>query len=135
MVTGDAPVPSGLYPTRISTKLAWIYSVTDSLGDLDGDGLANLLEYGLHAQPLVPDVAALPQVALEGNDLTLTYTKVTTALDIQYLVEQSSDVANWSAVATKNEILATTANVQTIKARVARNNAAQLFLRLRITRP
>lgn len=67
MITGAAPVPSGFYPTRISTKLAWIYSVTDSLGDLDHDGQPNLLEYGLRAQPLIPDAAKLPQVALEGT--------------------------------------------------------------------
>ncbi|MGI8433068.1 MAG: hypothetical protein ACR2MW_12355 [Chthoniobacterales bacterium] len=135
LVSGSAPVPAGFYPTRISSKLAWIYSVTDSLGDLDRDGLTNLLEYGLHAQPLVPDVAKLPQVALEGSDLTLIYTKVTTASDIQYLVEQSTDLTSWTAATATNEIVATNANVQTIKAKVARNSNAQLFLRLRITRP
>lgn len=135
LVSGSAPVPAGFYPTRISSKLAWIYSVTDSLGDPDYDGQKDLLEYGLHAQPLIPDAAKLPQVALEGSFLTLTYSKVTTATDIQYVVEQSTNLSTWTVAAPTNEIVATNANVQTVKAKVARNNAAQLFLRLRITRP
>ncbi|HEY3594258.1 MAG TPA: hypothetical protein VGL13_10290 [Polyangiaceae bacterium] len=135
LIAGDAPVPSGFYPTRISSKLGWIYSVTDPSGDLDGDGLPNLLEYGLHTQPLTPDAARLPQVAREGTDLTLTYTRVTTATDIQYLVEQSTDLAHWSAAAATNEVIATQDNLQTIKARVAIGSASRLFLRLRITRP
>ena len=135
LITGDAPVPSGFYPTRISSKLGWIYSVTDSLGDLDGDGLPNLLEYALHTDPLSADATNLTKVALESGYLTLIYTKVTSATDIQYSVEQSSDLAKWTTANPSNEIVETQANLQTIKAKVAINGAPQLFLRLRITRP
>ncbi|MBA3961025.1 MAG: hypothetical protein H0X40_03880 [Chthoniobacterales bacterium] len=135
LITGNAPVPSGFYPTRISSKLGWIYSVTDSLGDLDADGLANLLEYALHTNPLAADTTSLPKVALESGFLTLTYTKVTTATDIQYSVEQSSDLTNWTTSNPTNEVVATQNNVQTIKAKVALNGATRLFLRLRVTRP
>ena len=123
------------YPTRISSKLAWIYGVTDPSGDLENDGVPNLLEYALHANPLASDAARLPLVGLEGSFLTLTYSKVTSATDIQYVVEKSSDLLTWTAANPTNEILDTQANVQTIKAKVARNGATQLFLRLRITRP
>ena len=135
LITGNAPVPAGFYPTRISSKLAWIYGVTDPSGDLENDGVANLLEYALHANPLASDAARLPLVGLEGSFLTLTYSKVTSAADIQYVVEKSSDLLTWTAANPTNEILDTQANVQTIKAKVARNGATQLFLRLRITRP
>ena len=134
LITGDAPVPAGLYPTRISSKLAWIYSVTDPYSDLDADGISNLLEYALHTNPKAPDAASLPAVALEGDYLALTYSKVTTATDIQYSVEQSADLATWTVANPTNEIIATIGNVQTIKARVAINGANRLFLRLRITR-
>jgi hypothetical protein len=133
-ITGPDPLPAGFYPTRISSKLAWIYSVTDPAGDADGDGIANLLEYALHADPLTPDVARLPVVALEGSDLTLTYFKVTTATDIQYTVEQSFDLVAWTTASSIDEVVATDANVETIKAKVPTNGAPQLFLRLRITR-
>ena len=134
MIEGDAPVPAGFYPTRISSKLGWIYSVTDPTGDLDADGLANLLEYALHGNPTTPDTPRSPTVAIESGYLTLTYFKVTTALDIQYAIEQSTDLVTWTTAGSIDEIIATQDNVQTIKAKVAMNGAPRLFLRLRITR-
>jgi hypothetical protein len=134
LIDGDAPVPAGFYPTRIFSKLGWIYSVTDPSGDLDADGLSNLLEYALHGNPTTPDTARLPTVALEGGYLTLTYFKVTTALDIQYAIEQSTDLLMWTPANSTDEIIATQDNVQTIKAKVATNGEPRLFLRLRITR-
>ena len=134
LITGGAPVPAGFYPTRISSKLGWIYSVTDPSGDLDADGKSNLLEYALHTNPIASDAASLPAVAIEGSFLTLTYSKVTTATDIQYSVEESTDLATWTAANPTDQIVATQGNVQTIKAQVAINGASQLFLRLRITR-
>ena len=134
LIEGDAPVPAGFYPTRISSKLGWIYSVTDPTGDLDADGLTNLLEYALHGNPTTPDTARSPTVAIESGYLTLTYFKVTTALDIQYAIEQSTDLVTWTTAGSIDEIIATQDNVQTIKAKVAMNGAPRLFLRLRITR-
>jgi len=135
LITGDAPVPAGFYPTRISSKIGWIYSVTDPSGDLDADGLPNLLEYALHSNPAASDVTRLPTVAVEGSNLTLTYFKVTTATDIQYSVEKSTDLITWTDANPTNQIVATQGNVQTVKALVAINGSSRLFLRLRITRP
>jgi hypothetical protein len=135
LIDGDAPVPAGFYPTRISSKLGWIYSVTDPSGDLDADGMSNLLEYALHENPTAPGVARLPTVALAGGYLTLTYSQVTTATDIQYAVEKSTDLTTWVAANPVNQVIATEGNVQTIKAQVALTGAPRLYLRLRITRP
>ena len=41
-ITGPAPVPSGFYATRVSSKLAWIYSMIDPTGDNNGNGRSNL---------------------------------------------------------------------------------------------
>src|SRR6185437_11265018 len=101
---------------------------------LDADGLTNLLEYALHGNPTTPDTARSPMVAIESGYLTLTYFKVTTALDIQYAIEQSTDLVTWTTAGSIDEIIATQDNVQTIKAKVAMNGAPRLFLRLRITR-
>lgn len=135
LITGPPPIPAGFYPTRISTKLAWIYSVIDPTGDLDGDGIPNLMEYALHLDPLAPDAAGLPRVGREGNFLTLTYSKVTTATDITYTVLQSSDLSSWSTATTQNDILSTNGNVQTIKARIDIGTSTHLFAELRVTRP
>jgi len=135
LISGEAPVPSGFYPTRISSKVGWIYSVTDPSGDLDTDGMPNLLEYALHSSPVTPDVTLLPTVAIEGGNLALTYSRVTTAADIQYTIEKSTDLITWTAADPTNQIVATQGNVDTINAQVAINGASRLFLRLRITRP
>ena len=135
LIEGDAPVPAGFYPTRVSSKLGWIYSVTDPSGDLDADGMSNLVEYALHANPTAPDAAHLPSVALASGFLTLTYSQVTTATDLQYAVEKSTNLTTWVAANPITQVIATEGNVQTIKAQVALNGAHRLYLRLRITRP
>jgi len=64
LVTGSDPVPSGFYPTRISTKLAWIASVVAS-----------------------------PVGGHDSNFATLTYTKLLD-IPVSYSVEQSTDLSN-----------------------------------------
>ncbi len=135
LIAGPNPVPTGFYSTRVSSKLDWIYSVTDPSGDPDGDGILNLLEYALHLNPLRPDAAGAPRAGREGNFLTLTYTKVTTATDINYVVEQSTNLVSWTTATSQDEIVSTNGNVQTIKAKVDIGAATKLFLRLRVTRP
>ena len=60
---------------------------------------------------------------------------MTTAADIQYTIEKSTDLITWTAADPTNQIVATQGNVDTINAQVAINGASRLFLRLRITRP
>jgi hypothetical protein len=134
-ITGDTAVPTGFYASRIASELGWIYSVIDPTGDLDADEIPNLLEYALNLDPLTPDAAGLPRVGREGNFLTLTYTKVISATDIQYIVEQSTDLAFWTMANPQNDIVSSTGDTQTIKAKVDKGTSLRLFLRLRITRP
>jgi hypothetical protein len=134
-ISGTAPVPTGFYASRISSETAWIYSVIDPTGDPDGDTIPNLLEYALDLNPLTSDPAGLPRVGREGNFITLTYTKVTTATDIGYAVDQSTDLASWTTANTQDEIVSTVGNVQTIKAKVDIGTSSRLFLQLRVSRP
>jgi len=133
-ITGNNPVPTGFYCSRISSELGWIESVIDPTGDLDGDGIPNLMEYALALNPIVSDVTGLPQVGHEGNFVTLTYSKVTTATDLTYVVQQSSDLVTWQAANAQSQVLATNGSVQTIKAKVDIGTQPQLFLRLQVTR-
>lgn len=134
-ISGTNPVPTGFYASRISSERRWIYGVIDPAGDLDLDEIPNLLEYALNLDPLKPDVAGLPHAGREGNFVTLTYTKVTTATDINYVVEQSNNLISWTTASTQDEIVSTSGNIQTIKAKVDTGTAAHLFVRLRVTRP
>lgn len=134
-VTGDTPVPTGFYASRISSRLDWIYSVTDPRGDLEGDSLPNLLEHAMKLHPLVPDAAQLPGVTREGDFLVLTYRKNVAQGDLVYAVEKSADLASWATVETQDETSPAGADLEIVRAKVAIGSASQLFLRLRITRP
>lgn len=61
--------------------------------DPDADGVVNLLEYALGANPKVPDVGALPSVRVEGADLVMAYSRV--AGDVVYQPEWSDDLVEW----------------------------------------
>ena len=76
------------------------------------------------------------QVVAEMQKLggTAAFIDAEHALDIQYAIEQSTDLVTWTTASSIDEIVATQDNVQTIKAKVAMNGAPRLFLRLRITR-
>jgi hypothetical protein len=107
VITGDAPVPTGFYGSRISSELAWIGSVI-----------------------------ATPQVGFEANFLTLTYNKLLVPeSDLIYTVEQSSDLVSWTTATTQDEPGAVTGDLQVIKAKIAVGTATHLFARLRVTRP
>ncbi|MFN2508794.1 MAG: hypothetical protein ABR589_08485, partial [Chthoniobacterales bacterium] len=69
-ISGPRRVPSALYPTRISTRLAWIASVL-----------------------------AAPKVTREGNFATISYTRLLLpAAEVSYSVLQSTDAKEWTAV-------------------------------------
>jgi hypothetical protein len=134
-VTGANPMPSGFYATRISSKLGWIYSVTDPTGNLAGDGIPNLLKYALNLDPLTAGNAGLPTASSDGTSLSLTYTKVWSATDITYTVEQSTDLVNWTTANTQDVVISTNSGVETIKSSVTIGTNNPLYLRLQVTRP
>lgn len=107
LISGNAPVPTGFYGSRISSELAWICSVI-----------------------------AEPQVGFQGTFLTLTYSRLNVPpSEVTYTVEQSSDLVTWTTATTQDELLSTTGDLQTIKAKIDVGTATHLFARLRVTRP
>jgi hypothetical protein len=104
-VTGTAPVPTAFYPTRISTKLAWICSVV-----------------------------AAPIIGHESHFATLTYTKLSIP-EVSYVIEQSDDLQTWSTSSTIDETVSTSGSSAVIKARIDVTNKSRLFLRLRTAQP
>ncbi|MBC8038910.1 MAG: hypothetical protein H7Y06_00015, partial [Opitutaceae bacterium] len=68
------------------------------LADPDGDGLPNLLEYALGRAPLNPASSAAPATDL-GPDSRLRLSFLRAAADLDYAVEGSSDLADWTALA------------------------------------
>ncbi len=65
-----------------------------------GDGVCNLVKYALGMNPDVNSIAGLPVMSVSGGHLELQFDRNLSATDVTYTVEASSDLANWTAVAT-----------------------------------
>ncbi|HEY2342008.1 MAG TPA: hypothetical protein VGH90_03210, partial [Chthoniobacteraceae bacterium] len=61
------------------------------------DGVSNLLKYALNLDPTRPGADGLPAVGFVDGALSLTYTVVKGATDIQYLPEVSVDMSAWNS--------------------------------------
>ena len=138
--TGHATLTLGI----TSTFASWRASLFDSQqladpgvsgddADPDKDGLSNLLEYALHADPLQPSTGCEPYGVTEEGQLSLVYIKVLAATDLTYSVEKSSGLSLWPNAEPTLEILTSDGVTQTIKAHVATDGSNELFLRLRVS--
>jgi hypothetical protein len=69
--------------------------------DPDGDGIDNLLEYALAADPTMADDSALPEIGVETVDgrryLTLTYCRRTDDAALKYEIVSSEDLVSLSS--------------------------------------
>ncbi|MBI3879110.1 MAG: tandem-95 repeat protein [Verrucomicrobia bacterium] len=72
-------------------------SIVSPNADPNGDGVPNQLAYALNLEPKSQQPANLPGVASASNHLTVSYTRVKTATDINYSVLVSGDLATWSS--------------------------------------
>lgn len=72
--------------------------------DLDGDGMNTLFEYAFASDPAVADPSpgySASVVSDGGSDYqALTFTRRTTSLDLNYTVQVSGDLTNWTQVTT-----------------------------------
>lgn len=111
-------------------------ATADATADADKDSSSNLLEYAFHTNPNSASASSLPQLGLEPGFVTLTYTKLLSATDLSYVVEQSPDAStgSWTPATVTGETVATSGLTATIKAKVAVTTEPKKFLRLSVTR-
>jgi subtilisin-like proprotein convertase family protein len=121
--------------------------------DYDGDGLTNLLEYGLGLNPTVAALAGLPVVTVKDYSgtkyLSMTFHRSSLATDLTYIVQASDDLTNWTDLGTSAAGAVTsglgfvsetgaaptfTVEVRDIVPRDS-NGTARRFMRLKITSP
>ncbi|MGV3661762.1 MAG: Calx-beta domain-containing protein [Prosthecobacter sp.] len=73
-------------------------SISGDVADPDGDGLSNLLEFGLNLNPVAPNNGAAQTAAVQNvggsNYLTLTFKRRTPALDLTYGVQTNPGTLN-----------------------------------------
>lgn len=99
--------------------------------DPDADGLPNLAEYALGADP---QAFTLPLIAArDGNGLSLTFTRPAGLSDVIYAAESSDGLGTWTQVPL--EILST-GEVETVRARdpLTSGDPSKRFIRLKFTR-
>lgn len=128
--------------------IAWeVGDDSTEIGDPDGDGVSNFMEYALRSNPLAHDVSSNLIVAKEnasGTDyLSLTFNRNRDAQDVRYVVETSTDLNAWSTAfdftagtdvvdSVNVSILSQDAGKQTVKVRVP-FTGEKLFYRIYLT--
>lgn len=85
--------PGLTYPDWASTN-----GVSDPLLDDDGDGLSNLAEYALGADPNAIDSNTLLSITPSNGSLQTSYAVNLDRPDVEYLLESSTDLQNWTEV-------------------------------------
>ena len=108
-------------------------AIAGDLADPDGDGIVNLLEYAFSHQPLAFE--APPSFDLGTGELSLTYRFNLLAPDLTYVVQKSTDAANWQPALPVNEIVSDDGTVRVIRAHIPVVGEPAAFLRLQVTRP
>lgn len=107
-------------------------TIISPLADPDSDSHPNLLEFALNTLPRVPDSSPPVRLTASSPALTLTFFRARPPSEITYEAQATSDLLNWSVIAT---------NPGTVGSEVSVTDPAPLpasgsrFLRLRITSP
>ncbi len=126
-----------------SSKLA-SYSAPLQKSDatLAHDGVTNLMKYALNLDPSQPASSGLPVVGISPpinsqNYLTLTFTQLQNATDLDYVVQVSSDLVNWSTDTAPVSLTPNGDGTATVVVRdaVALTAGAKRFIRLQVSQP
>lgn len=113
---------------------------TTDMADPDGDGLRNFLEYASNLNPLLGDHPSPTGLNQGGGTLAFTYRRNLHALDLDYSIQGSSQLADplsWAPVTPLDEIpLSDDGTTRVIQATVAKPaDTEPYFLRLKVASP
>ncbi|MBL9183247.1 MAG: autotransporter-associated beta strand repeat-containing protein [Verrucomicrobiaceae bacterium] len=104
--------------------------------DFDGDGLANLLEYGLGTNPTTRTTHT-PPLQRAANEFTLDFTTSDTATDVTVAVESNTDLSpTWSSAGITYENLGSSGGQTTWRAHIpSPGTETKRFARIKVVRP
>lgn len=142
-IFASSPLATGSLTLLATPVEQWRYNTfgTDAstmaasdLGDWDGDGVPNLLEYALGMNALAADAASLPQAFPLNGYPAITY--LPAASDVTYTVQSSTDLIHWDS--TKIQAVAggnpNPPGSVTLRFNTPVANTARVFLRVWVSR-
>ena len=125
----DQPIDAWRFAHFTAAELA-DPAASGDLADFDHDGLLNIFEYALGHDPKIADANGFPTAVINaGGYPELTYTRPVDAVDLNYIVEISTDLMNWTSLAAANGT-----GTVTVASPTLITDAPTQFMRLRVTR-
>ncbi len=122
--------PGAIAPGNRFAIWAASYGVSGAAADPDGDGVPNLLEYARGTNPLVREASVSPALSLDSVQNSVSYDINSINADVDYLLEASPDLQQWSAVDAAPFYL--NGNTQTRTYQIPPSQTAKMFYRLRL---
>ncbi len=122
--------PGDLAPGERYDTWATTNGVTYPILDTDGDGLSNLAEYAFGLNPNSPDFSSPLSMSPIGSNYSLTYNLDLIRTDIDILLQQSSDLLNWTTVSTNPTLISASEQSRAI---TLPTTGPRVFHRLQVT--
>jgi len=129
---GQLASPGAL--TREGGFAEWLamYPGQNEAGDLDGDGLSNLLEYAIGTNPAVASDSEVLQMESIGGVTRLSYLSDGTRQDVTVRLERSSDLDAWFEV--PSQVVGMGADGRQLNEGSASSDSEREFFRIQVSK-
>ena len=122
--------PGDIAPGERFDTWATQNSIANPLGDEDGDGLINLLEYAFDLNPNNPDSAEPLALNPFGSTYDLAFEIDLARTDVDIVLQESPDLINWTNVSTVAGAMVSGKQTRLVS---RRTNGTQMFHRLQVS--
>ena len=127
----------GYIDTMIFSTWMLDHQLTDGLGDSDGDGMQEVLEYAFGSDPESFNVNSVIDAVDESGFLTIKFHKNLAASDVTYVVELSDNLNGWNSGVTETVHVSSERNgdgtsTETHRSQVAITGLTRKFIRVRV---